>query len=295
MNISWELRFDLFRYAILAATVAGLVCPLIGTMLFVRRTSFYGIALPQFAAAGIVFGFVMLPFWETYIGLGGLTVEEAITSSHAALNYHFLWTAIFTLGGLFTLVWLGRRGGNEIGRVAAAFALANACTYLFGRISPVGKSFVGELLQGEILSVGLHEFEVLIGAYAVVAILVGLFYRDFFLISFDREYAHVLGRHTIRLELLLNALTGITVAVGTIIVGPTLLFGLLVIPPLAARAWARSLKSLLILAPVFGVVSVAGGVVTSFEFDLPLGATIVGFSLLLAIPGAFKRDKVSVV
>ena len=38
--------------------LAGLVCPLVGCFLMLRRTSFYGIALPQFAAAGVACGFV---------------------------------------------------------------------------------------------------------------------------------------------------------------------------------------------------------------------------------------------
>ena len=57
-EVSWGDRLDLFRWAILAALTAGMVCPLIGALLLVRRTSFYGITLPQFATAGVVFGFV---------------------------------------------------------------------------------------------------------------------------------------------------------------------------------------------------------------------------------------------
>ena len=64
MDITWAERLDLFRYAILAALLAGAVCPLVGAFLYVRRTSFYGVTLPQFAAAGIVLGFVALPWWS---------------------------------------------------------------------------------------------------------------------------------------------------------------------------------------------------------------------------------------
>jgi len=291
MDISWGLRWELFHFPILAALVAGVVCPLIGTMLYLRRTSFYGIALPQFAAAGIVFGFVVLPWWAAWFGLGDLTPDEALADVHAALNYHFFWAAVFTFGGLFSLVWLGRRGGNEIGRVAAAFALANASTYLFGRISPVGMSFVAELLQAEILSVGLHEFEVIAGAYGLVFGVMWCFHRDFVLVSFDRDYAQVLGRSTLRLELLLNGLIGITVAVGTIIVGPTLIFGLLVIPTLVARRWVHSMGRFLVLSSLIGLVSVGLGVVLSFELDLPLGAAIVAASLILLLPGACLRRR----
>jgi ABC-type Mn2+/Zn2+ transport system permease subunit len=159
MDPSWADRIELFRWAILAALVAGLVCPLIGTFLLVRRTSFYGITLPQFAAAGVVFGFVVLPWWSSTFG--GVDAMEALDTPHAAMNYKLAWAALFTFGSLIALVLTGRRAGSEIARVAAAFAIANAATYLFGRMSPVGKAMVDELLAGEILGVGRHEFETL--------------------------------------------------------------------------------------------------------------------------------------
>src|SRR5688572_8502554 len=107
-GISWAERIDLFRWAILAALLAGAVCPLLGAFLHVRRTSFYGIALPQMATAGVVFGFVAMPWWIDHVGIGGLDLATATSDSHAAMNYHLTWAAVFTFGGLGTLVWLGR-------------------------------------------------------------------------------------------------------------------------------------------------------------------------------------------
>jgi zinc transport system permease protein len=284
-DISWADRLSLFRYALSAALLAGMVCPLLGSFLYLRRTSFYGITLPQFAAAGMVFGFVLLPWWIARIGLAGMTLDDAL-SPHAAMNYHFIWASVFTFGGLLALVWLGKRGGSEVGRVAAAFALANAATYLFGRISPIGRSFVDELLQGEILGVGRHELETVAIVFVPVLALLTLFRRDLLLASFDREFALVLGKRVLALEALLNVLTGLTIAVGTIVLGPTILFGLLVIPPLAARSWARSMGGLWCLSLFFGLLSVVGGIIASFELDLPLGAAVVGVAGSLLLPGA---------
>ena len=288
-EVSWGDRLDLFRWAILAALTAGMVCPLVGALLLVRRTSFYGITLPQFATAGVVFGFVVMPWWIAHIGLGDLDIETALGSSHAAMNYHLLWAALFTFGGLMALVFVGRRGGSEIGRVAAAFAIANAATILFGRLSPVGKSFVDDLLVGEVLGVGRHELEVLAGGLGLVALATVWLLHDLVLVSFDRETARVLGRNVLLVEGLLNVLVGLSVAVGTMILGPTLLFGLLVVPPLVARAWARSMQSYLWLSVGLGALAVLGGVVASFELDLPLGAAIVGVAALELVPSGLRR------
>ncbi|MFN0008876.1 MAG: metal ABC transporter permease [Planctomycetota bacterium] len=291
MDVTWIERLDLFRWAILSALVAGLVCPLVGALLLVRRTSFYGITLPQFATAGVVFGFVLIPWWTATIGLGDLSAETALSDSHAAKNYHLAWAAVFTFGGLAALAMTGRRAGNEIGRVAAAFAIANAATYLFGRMSPIGKSMVDELLAGEILGIQVHGFETLAVPLALILLAIVHFHRDLLLVSYDRESAIVLGKHVLGFEIILMAITGLAVATGTMILGPTLLFGLLVLPPLVARRWSASMASFLVLSSLSGLVAVVLGIAASFELDLPLGAAIVGVAALELLPGLLVRPR----
>jgi ABC-type Mn2+/Zn2+ transport system permease subunit len=292
VDATWAERIDLFRYALSSALLAGAICPLLGAFLLVRRTSFYGIALPQFATAGMVLGFVVLPWWVAHVGLGGLDVDTALTDSHAAMNYHLAWAALATFVGLGALLLAGRAGGggaSEIGRVAAAFAIANAATFLFGRVSPIGRAFVDELFSGEVLTVGVHEFETLAVLLALVLLSIAWFHRDLVLVSFDRETALVLGKRVLAFEALLTLLTGVTVAGGTLTLGPTLLFGLLVLPPLAARAFARSMREMLLLSAALGLAAALGGSAASFALDLPLGPAIVGIAALELLPGAVLR------
>ncbi|MBL8857767.1 MAG: metal ABC transporter permease [Planctomycetes bacterium] len=285
-DVSWADRISLFRWALAAAFAAGIACPIAGVFLAVRRTSFQGIALPQFATAGVVFGFVLLPWWIEHIGLGDVSAADALSGSHAAMNYHLAWAAAFTFAGLAALVWTGRRShGSEIGRVAAAFAIANAATYLFGRLSPIGKGHADELLTGEVLGVGLHEFETLAVVLGAALLAFVWFHRDLVLVSYDRETARVLAKRAGSFELLLNVIIGLVVAVGTMTLGPTMLFGLLVLPPLAARSWSRSMTQYFVFAGGFGALAVLLGVVISFELDLPLGASVVAAAALTLLPG----------
>lgn len=288
-GVSWADRLTLFRWALLAALCAGAVYPLLGVFLHVRRTSFYGIALPQFATAGMVCGFVVLPWWIETFGLGGVDLATATSDTHAAMNYHLAWASVFTFGGLLWLVWLGRRGGSEVGRVAAAFAIASAATVLFGRLSPVGKGFVDELIAGELLGVGRHEFETIAVLLGLSALAFWLFHRDLLLVSYDRESAQVLGLRVLGFESLLTVITGLTVSVGAMTFGPIMLFGLLVLPAIGARIWARSMTSYLLLSSAFGAAAVLVGVVASFELDLPMGAAIAAAAALLHVPGFALR------
>jgi zinc transport system permease protein len=267
------------------------VCPLVGCFLYVRRTSFYGIALPQFAAAGVVAGFVVLPFWVRTFGMGGMDVDTVMRDPHAAINWHLLWAGLFTFGGLAALALVGRGKGSEIGHVAAAFALASAATILFGHFSATGESFVYGLLRGEILAMGQHDLEVLAVLYGLILLGVVWFHRDLLLVSYDRETARVLGVRVGAMELLLAVMTGVAVSVGTMIFGPVLLFGCLVLPPLVARQWARSMTGFLVLSAVLGLLAAAGGIALAKQLDLPLGPAVVVAAALEGIPGLLARRR----
>jgi len=281
-GLTWGEVFDFFGFAIAATLIAGIVCPLVGTFLLVRRTGFYGIALPQFAATGVAFGFAILPWWQETIGLG-IESSDLAAGEHIGLNYHLFWASLFTFGALAALL-LGRGRGTETARVAAGFAVASALTILFAHSSPVGDVFVHELLRGEILAIGLHEFDTLAVVLGVVLLAVVVAHRDLVLVSYDRESAVVLGKRVWAWELLLQVITGASIATGVMTVGPVLLFGLLVIPPFAARSLARSMTGLFVLASALGVLAALGGLAISFELDWPLGPAVVLAGALLLVP-----------
>ena len=286
-GLSFVDIWALFGFAILSALLAGGTCPLVGSFLLVRRTGFYGVALPQFAAAGVALGWA-LPVWAFAAGWSEIDLElTELEHPHAVKNYLLGMAALATFGGLGVLLAAGRRKETETGRVAAAFALANAATILLASVSPHGGEVIDQLLGGEILTVDLHEFETIAIAYLVVIGLTLHHRRDLLLVSFDRDTAQVLGKNAGRLEGLLLIVTGITVSVGAIVVGPVVLFGLLVLPPLAAQGLARSMRGFLWLASALGVLSAALGVLVSFRFDWSLGPAVVvcaGAILALSVP-----------
>jgi zinc transport system permease protein len=278
-DLPLDLIWELFGYSILAALVAGLVVPLVGSFLLVRRTGFYGVTLPQFAAAGVSFGFVALPWWQTHMSWL-LDAESLGDESHLALGYHLQWAGLFTMAGLIGMTLASKKDGLEAGRVAASFAIASAMTILFSHASPVGEIYVHSLLKGEILAIDGHELGALAGTLALVAVLLAFFRRELTLASYDPDLAVVLGKRSKAWEALLMLLVGTTVSVSVMTVGPAVLFGLLVIPPLVARPHAKSMAAFLLLSSTIGVLSAAAGVWASFHFDQPLGPTLVAASAL---------------
>ena len=71
------------------------------------------------------------------------------------------------------------------------------------------------------------------------------------------------------------ALVAGSIAFGLKVVGALLIVALIIIPPAAARPFARTPKAMAILAALIGAVAAPLGLFTDFTYDLPAGPAIV--------------------
>jgi len=250
--------------ALLGTAILGLVCPLLGSYLILRRTVFLGLTLPQIAAAGVSF-----TFWLQQSGwLFSVGESERATGMIGSLFFTFL--------GMGLLGYLEQRGkGVAEGRLAAAYALAGALTILFMVFNPAGQVEVLNLLKGEVIALSQGELKLLAGVFGLVFVAMLMFRREFLLTSFDRDLAFLLKGRQIIWDVLLYLLAGLIIAVGVILAGPLLIFGFLVLPALAAKPLANRMSSFLILSSLFGVMVAMMGFYGSVRLDLPLGPTDV--------------------
>lgn len=250
--------------ALLGSAILALVCPLVGAHLILRRRVFLGLTLPQIAACGVAF-----TFW----------IYHEAGATHGGAGERLLATAgslVFTLIGMGVLAYLDRRAaGSPEGRLAAAYALASALTILFIVFNPAGELEIVNLLKGEVIALSHQELQLLAAVYGVVLIGLILFRREFLLTSFDRDLAFLLTGGNIQWSFWLYTLCGLSIAVGVIMAGPLLVFGFMVLPPLAARGLARDMGSFFVLSSLLGLLMAIVGFYLSIRLDLPLGPTDV--------------------
>jgi ABC-type Mn2+/Zn2+ transport system permease subunit len=248
----------------------GIVCPLIGSYLVLRRTVFLGLTLPQIAAAGVSFTFWLrqsgfLPQWgqsERGVGMVG--------------------SLAFTFLGMGVLGYLEQRGkGLAEGRLAAAYALAGGLTILFIVFNPAGQIEVLNLLKGEVIALSHGELRLLAAVFGCVLLAMLTFRREFLLTSFDRDLAFLLKGRQVIWDVLLYLLAGLIIAFGVIMAGPLLIFGFLVLPALAARPLVSRMRSFLVLSSLLGLIMAVFGFYSSVRLDLPLGPTDVTLGCLV--------------
>jgi len=261
----------LLRHALYTSVAIGFVCPLVGVYLVLRRLVFLGVALPQISAAGIAFAYLL---HTVGVHLYPHQEEEQLMALTGSI--------LFVVVALMVLATLERRGRGMVeGRVGAIYAAAAAASILFVAANPYGESTLLSLLRGEVLGVSLPQFWGTIAVYGGIAACVLVLQKEFTFVSFDREMAMTLGKQVVAWDLCLYLIIGLAIAFGVMTVGPLLVFGFLVVPPLAARQITRGMWPFSLAASGIGGATALIGFYLSLRWDLPLGPTDVAVACVI--------------
>jgi len=256
-----ELLVAPFRYpfmarGLLAATMVGVVCPVVGTYVVLRGMAFFGDALAHAVLPGVAVGF--------------------LTSHGGGRRSVFWWalgTAILASLGIGAVARRGRlREDTAIGIVLAGmFALGIA---LISTVRGYAVDLV-HFLFGNVLGVSGGDLLLTALLGGLVLALVLALYKEFLVVSFDATLAATL-RLPVRLY---NGLLLILIAVAVVVslqtVGVALMLALLVTPASTAYLLVRRVPAMMILGAGFGVLSGLVGLYLSYYAGIASGAAIV--------------------
>jgi ABC-type Mn2+/Zn2+ transport system permease subunit len=259
------LSFDfLLRNALYTNVLVGFSCPLVGVFLVMRRLVFMGVALPQISSTGVAI-VLSLPMW--------LGLTPGLQGMHSLA---FAGSIVFSLTAILVLAFLERRGrGQPEGRLGTAYVVAAALGILILSKNPYGEIGWLDMLKGEVITISNFDLGLTAAIFALILAALGLFHKELFFVSFDREMALTLGKRVVFWDVLLYLLIGLTVSIAVLSVGPLIAFGFLLIPALAAHAIARNMSLFTALSSLIGGVSAFLGFCIAYAWDLPVGPTDV--------------------
>jgi ABC-type Mn2+/Zn2+ transport system permease subunit len=256
----------LLRNSVHISLLVGFACPLVGIHLILRRLVFMGVALPQISSCGIAFAFA-LPGWGLIRHMHDSAEERALAIAGAI---------VFTLAAILVLARLERRGrGSVEARIGTAYVLAGAWAILLLVKNPHGEHGMLDLLKGEIIAVSNFDLLVTAGVVGLVIAALGVFKKEFLLVSFDPEMAVSLKKNVLGWDALLFVLIGLTISLSVLSVGPLVTFGFVLLPPLTAYLFARNMRQFALLASVMGGTAALTGFCLAYRWDLPVGPTDV--------------------
>ena len=245
------LQYEFMRNALLAAVLVSIACGIVGTFVVVKRIVFISGGISHAAFGGIGLGY--------WLGVNPL-----------------LAVIPFSLAAAVAIGVLGRRMRvSDDTAIGVLWTMGMAMGILFIQLSPGYAPDLMSYLFGNILTVPTRDLWLMLALDGIILLAVVALYREFAAISFDEEFAAVVGVPARVLGLLLLCLVALSVVVLIRVVGIILVIALLTMPAAISRQFTHDLKKLMILASLTGIALTAGGLWLSFLLDLGSGATII--------------------
>jgi zinc transport system permease protein len=266
-------HYEFLQNAFLTGIMIGVIAPLLGVFVVVRRLSLIADALSHVTLAGIA---------------ASLLLERNVAMM-AGLNPLYLGM-VFSVGGSLFIEKL--RGvynhyqelaipiilSSGIGLGVIFISLANGFntdlfSYLFGSVSAVSRTDLWVVF--------------IIGILVILVII--LLYKELFLLSFDEEHAKASGIAAKSIHFIFIVMVALVIAASMRIVGILLVSSLMTLPVAASIRLAKGFKQTIFLSVLFGEVSVLGGLFTAYYLDLAPGGTIVMIAVLILIFSIFYK------
>ena len=247
------LSYDFMKNAFLAILIIAPIFAILGTIIVNNRMAFFSDALGHGAFTGIAIGTVIgvvQPIWSAIVFSIAFSVLITIVKNKTK-------TSTDTVIGVFSST-----------AVALGLMLINASKY-------------SSLFVGDLLSKSPKEVGVLFVLAILIVILWVAFYNKILLVSLNLSLAKSRGINTLAVELAFTSAIAVVVTISIQWVGLLIINSLLVLPAAAARNVSTNAKQYNVIALLVSIVSGITGLILSYYFGTPTGATIVIVSAVI--------------
>ncbi|MCY3885453.1 MAG: metal ABC transporter permease [Gammaproteobacteria bacterium] len=247
---------DFFIRALIAGIGLAIVTGPVGCFIVWRRLAYFGETIAHSSLLGVAVAILC----DVNLVLGIFFTATVVV---------FIVFLLERREGLPTDTILGllAHGGLALGLVLLSFF-------------PSVRIDLHALLFGDILAVSRQDLLVIwVGGAIALGVLCWL-WTPLLLTTISSDLSRVESRKPLLSKVLFGILVAAVIAVAVKIVGVLLIVALLVIPAATARRFASVPETMAIGAALVGVVSVAGGLFASLQFDTPSGPSIVVAALV---------------
>ena len=245
------LQQEFMVRALIASTLIGLVCSVVGVYVVLRNLAFIGDGIAHASFAGIVIAYL----FKFNLYVGGLIVAVLTALGIGAISRRSDVSSDTAIGVMFT----------------AVFALG---VLLMSRV----RNYVVDLedfLFGNVLSVDKLDIMLVVGLTGAVLLVIFLLYKELLFASFDQLMAQASGLPTVALSNVLLVILGVTIIGSLQAAGIVLVAALLVTPAATAYQLTNRFDHMMAISAVVGVASAIIGLYASYYLNASSGSTIV--------------------
>lgn len=250
LPFAW-LQDDFMKRALITVILIAPLCAAMGVMVVNFRMAFFSDAISHSAFTGVALGMLMgispdftLIVFGVLVGVGIISVRQKSTLSvDTVIGVFFSFTV--ALG----IVIISMKRNLTTGLHA----------YLFG----------------DVLTVSGFEILGILALFLVCLAFFFFYFNDLFLLGINERLAKSQGVRVRLLEYVYAFLLALVVTVSIRVVGLLLVTAMLVVPAAAGRNMARSVKGMFWWSVGISLVAGVAGLVTSYHYNPPAGATII--------------------
>ena len=254
MIILQMLSYPFMQRALIAGVLVSLCAALLGVSLVLKRYSMIGDGL-------------------SHVSFGALAIAVALGITPLYFSIPVVILAAFLL-----LRMASHPRFNSDAAIAATSASALAIGILVISLTTGMTTDVDNYMFGSVLA--MSDQDVILSVILSVAVLVLFvrFYHQLFAVTFDESFSRATGLHVDRYNTLLAVLT---IVLGMRMMGAMLISSLVIFPALTAMRLFKSFRGVILCAAVTAVVCFCVGLLISFAWSTPVGATVVAADLVL--------------
>lgn len=256
-------------YALISGTLVSVCASLLGVTLVLKRYSMIGDGL-------------------SHVAFGSLAVAAAVGAAPMKVAIPVVIAAAFLL---LRLSEKGKLKGDALTALISTGALAVGIMAI--SLSSGMNIDIYNYMFGSILALTKSDMILSVCLAAVVIPVFVLLYNSIFAVTFDPDFARATGTRVGIFDTVIAVLTAVTIVLGMRLMGTLLISSLIVFPPLTSMRVTKSFRGTVTVSSVIPVFSFVSGLMISYFFSTPPGASVVCVNIALfavfALIGALKK------
>ncbi|HOP53607.1 MAG: metal ABC transporter permease [Bacillota bacterium] len=251
-----DVLASIFEYSFLwrsfvAAILIGSLCSLLGVFVVLKGLSFAGAGIAHGAFAGVAFAFL--------IGANP-----------------FMMGLLFALAMVLMVGVSSKKGNlNVDASIGILFALTMALAILFIGMMKQYNTELFSFLFGNILAVTPEDLHFMSFVFLGVVVVLLIGYRAFYFWAFDEVMAEASGVLMPQVFYLFLAMLALAIVASLKVVGELLVNAFIIIPAASSFQLTYSFKRMALYSVLLGAFASVTGLILSFIYDIPSGASIV--------------------
>ncbi len=249
------------RTITLGTAILGAVTGMLGSFAVLRKQSLLGDAISHAALPGIAIAFLITGAKDSNTLLLGALVSGLIGT--------------FWIRGIITKTHL--KSDTALGLILSLFFGFGMLLLTFIQKQPnANQAGLDKYLFGQAATLVESDVWLMATVTGLCLVVLLLFWKEFKILLFDKDYAKTLGFNTKAIDVLITTFIVLAIVLGLQTVGVVLMSAMLLAPAAAARQWTNSLSTMVFLAAIFGAFSgVFGTAISASQNNLSTGPVIV--------------------